>query len=191
LLRSFALSGRNDYFIIFRFSLIIYHFNMVRLFYLLISALVLCMTIALVWGMMLKPEQQLIKTTVVNKSPEQIWQLISNHDAELSWRTDLKKNIRMPDVAGNEVWNEIQTDGYGAQWRDVVRTPNQKLERWLHNSPNYSASWRVELEPAATNQTNVKITEFTDYHNPLLCFIDRKIHDPMMRIDNYFNMLNK
>jgi hypothetical protein len=164
---------------------------MVRLFYLLISALVLCVTIALVWGMMLKPELQLIKTTIVNKSPEQIWQLISNHQSALSWRTDLKKVIKMPDVAGNEVWNEIQTDGYGAQWRDVIRTPNQKIERWLHNSPNYSASWRVELMPADAGKTSVTITEFTAYHNPLLAFIDRKLYDPMNRLNNYFNMLSK
>jgi hypothetical protein len=164
---------------------------MVRLFYLLISLIVIFVTIALVWGMMIPPELQLIKTAVVNRTPEQVWQLISNHNTEVAWRTDLKQTIRMPDVEGNEVWNEIQKDGFGAQWRDVVRTPNQKIERWLHNSPNYAASWRVELTPADANKTTVKITEFTDYKNPLLCFIDRKLKDPMSRIENYINMLNK
>ena len=71
------------------------------------------------------------RSTVINKSPEVLWQAITDFAAFPQWRTDIKNVEALPDREGHKVWREDGKNGMLTLETIEASPPS----RWCSESP--------------------------------------------------------
>ena len=145
----------------------------------------------LVAGNRLPREHSAARMAYFNRSPGEIWQIISDIAGQPSWRPDLRSVDRLPPRNGRDVWRETDSRGQATTLVTVERLPQRRLVRRIadENLP-FSGGWTLEIGEFG-EVTSLTITETGEIENPLFRFMSRYVIGHTSTIDRYLTALGK
>jgi len=140
----------------------------------------------------LLPKNHLASRTVrFNQSPETLWEVLTNHPAEPSWRSDLARVEQLPDVNGHALWREVFKNGEVMTLETVEAIPPHRLVRRIADkSLPFGGSWTIEREKFDPG-SRVTVMENGEVYNPIFRFVSRFIIGHTATIDRYLAMVGK
>lgn len=124
----------------------------------------------------------------------EVWQAITDHENEPSWRTDLKSKKRVADIHGHPVWLEVHQRGDNLTLETVLSQPPRDgrarfVGRIADDKLPFSGTWTYELKSEGDDACTVTITEDGEVHNPVFRFIAYFIMSNTSTIEKYLKML--
>ncbi len=122
--------------------------------------------------------------------PQAIWDVITSVDAFPSWRADVKKVERLPDINGQVAWVEQGSSGRLTLAVERREPPTLLLLRIADPSLPFGGTWTYELTPSAGG-TTLAITENGEVYNPLFRFMARYVFGHEGTINAYMASLKK
>ena len=142
-------------------------------------------------GLLLPSTRSISRMAHFNRSPSEIWALITNFSDQPSWRTDLTHIERLPNRAGLEMWKETDRHGQSLEIETVGKVPPQRLVRRIANDNHpFSQTWTMEVATYG-EVTSLTITEENRIDNPVFRFISWLIMNQAATIDEYLCNLGK
>ncbi len=126
-----------------------------------------------------------------NRSPREIWMVISDFSEQAAWRSDVRRVELLAGHAGREVWREIDKHGKSMDMETVELVPPRRLARRIANDNlPFSGTWTMEVAEFG-EVTALTVTEDGEIDNPGLRFISRFIMGQTTTIDLYLRDLGK
>jgi uncharacterized protein YndB with AHSA1/START domain len=157
-----------------------------------LSIIALVLTVASIFGVgSLLPESHVAsRTRYYTKTPDQIWNVITNVEEFAAWRPGLQSAERLPPVDGRVRWREKTK--YDAMTMEVMQSVQaQKLvTRIADQGLPFSGTWTFELKPV-TGGTDLTITEQGEINNPIFRFIARFVIGYTSTMDKYHEGLGR
>ena len=158
----------------------------------LIASAVLATFIAIVLiiGSLLPEGHRASSSARYKRSPEEIWNIITDFASAPSWRTDLKAMEQMPERQGHAVWVEISKQGrmtyevveFDAPKRMVTQIADEKLP--------FGGNWTYEISPV-DDGSMLTITENGEIYNPIFRFMARFIFGYNATMEKYLKDLGQ
>jgi uncharacterized protein YndB with AHSA1/START domain len=126
-----------------------------------------------------------------NRSPREIWMVISDFSEQSSWRDDVRTVERVTGHAGRDVWRETDKSGRSMDMETVELVPPRRLVRRIANDNlPFSGTWTMEVADFG-EVTALTVTEDGEIDNPAFRFISRFIMGQTATIDQYLRALGK
>jgi uncharacterized protein YndB with AHSA1/START domain len=126
-----------------------------------------------------------------NRSPREIWMVISDFSEQSSWRDDVRTVERVTGHAGRDVWRETDKSGRSMDMETVELVPPRRLVRRIANDNlPFSGTWTMEVAEFG-EVTALTVTEDGEIDNPAFRFISRFIMGQTATIDQYLRALGK
>ena len=101
--------------------------------------------------------------------PERVWDAIADLPAAVSWRSDLRGIVRLPEREGVPVWREQSR--WGELLVEVHDAERPSRLRFVlppdQSDVSFEGSWLIEITPEA-NGSRLRITEDARLHGTLL-----------------------
>ncbi len=146
-----------------------------------------------VWvlGSRLPKAHSVARMAYFNRSPGEVWQIISDFADQPSWRPDLRLVGRLPPRNGRDVWRETDSRGQAMTLVTVERLPQRRLVRRIadENLP-FSGGWTMEIGEFG-EVTSLTVTETGEIENPLFRFMSHYVIGHTSTIDRYLTALGK
>ena len=140
-------------------------------------------------GALLPKAHVVSRMALINRSPEDIWQVVTDYEDQASWRTDLRRVERLPDRAGHHVWEETDGRGQALMFETVESISPRRLVRRIANEDlAFGGSWTYEIGEYG-EVTSLTITEDGEVYNPVFRFVSRFIVGHATTIDQYLRAL--
>lgn len=130
------------------------------------------------------------RSTVINQSPEVLWQTMTDCAAFPAWRTDVKAVEVLPDRDGRKVWREDGTNGRMTLEAIEASPPSRLVLKIADPDLPFGGTWTYELQATGAG-SRVTITEDGEVYNPIFRFIGRVFFDPAASIETYLKALGK
>jgi uncharacterized protein YndB with AHSA1/START domain len=130
------------------------------------------------------------RSTVINKSPEVLWQAITDFAAFPQWRTDIKNVEALPDREGHKVWREDGKNGMLTLETIEASPPSRLVLRIADPDLPYGGTWTYELQSTGAG-SRLTITEDGEIYNPIFRFMGRLFFSPTASIETYLKALGK
>jgi len=158
---------------------------------LLVFALAGTTLLVLVLGSRLPKGHVVTRMAYINRSPAEIWQIITDFSAQVSWRSDLRSVERLPYRGGHDVWRETDNRGQTLILETVEATPHRRLVRRIaDDAQSFSGGWTMDIGEFG-EVASLTITETGEIDNPFFRFVSRYIVGHTSSIDRYLTSLGK
>ena len=126
-----------------------------------------------------------------NRSPVEIWEVMTDYAGQASWRTDVRRVERLPDRNGRPVWRETDRRGQALEIETVESVAPHRLARRIANENlAFGGSWTYEIGEYG-EVTSLTISEDGEVYNPVFRFINRFIIGQTATLDAYLRALAK
>jgi hypothetical protein len=127
----------------------------------------------------------------LHQTPQSVWQAIVDIDQYASWRSDLTKVERLPDVDGRARWREYEgTDKITYEVVDSA-APSRWTTRIADPDLPFGGTWTYVITPVPGGSSILTITEHGDVSNPIYRFVSRFVIGHNATLDKYLNSLAK
>ena len=157
----------------------------------LLAILVTAGVLVLVIGSMLPREHHVSRRAHFNRSPAEIWEVITDYAGQTAWRADVRRVERLPDRDGRQVWRETDKRGQGLMMETVESVAPRRLVRRIGNENlAFGGSWTYEIGEFG-EVTSLTITEDGEVFNPVFRFMSRFIIGHAATLDQYLRALAK
>ena len=130
------------------------------------------------------------RTTVINKSPEVLWQTMTDCAAFPQWRTDVKSVEVLPDRDGHKVWREDGKNGKMTLETIEASPPTRLVVRIADPGLPFGGTWTYDLQ-ASGGSSRVTITEDGEVYNPIFRFMANVFFSQSASIETYLKALGK
>jgi uncharacterized protein YndB with AHSA1/START domain len=130
------------------------------------------------------------RSTIINKSPEVLWQVMTDFAAFPQWRADVKNVEVLPDRDGHKVWREDGKNGKLTLETIEASPPSRLVLRIADPDLPYGGTWTYELQSTGTG-SRLTITEDGEIYNPIFRFMGRVFISPTASIESYLKALGK
>jgi len=130
------------------------------------------------------------RSTVINRSPEVVWQAMTDCVAFPEWRSDIKRVEVLPDRDGHKVWREDGKNGKMTLETIEASPPSRLVVRIADPDLPFGGTWTYELR-ANNAGCRVTITEDGEVYNPIFRFMGRVFFSPADSIETYLKALGK
>ena len=142
-------------------------------------------------GSMLPRAHSVSRMAHFNRSPREIWMVISDFSEQPTWRDDVRSVERVAGHAGRDVWRETDRRGRFMDFETVEFVPPRRLVRRIANDNlPFSGTWTMEVAEFG-EVTALTVTEDGEIDNPALRFISRFVMGQTATIDQYLRALGK
>ncbi len=126
-----------------------------------------------------------------NRSPVEIWEVITDYAGQASWRTDVRRVERLPDRNGRPVWRETDRRGQALEIETVESVAPHRLARRIANENlAFGGSWTYEIGEYG-EVTSLTISEDGEVYNRVFRFMNRFIIGQTATLDAYLRALAK
>ena len=157
----------------------------------LLAILVTVGVIVLAMGSMLPRGHHVSRRAHFNRSPAEIWEVITDYAGQTAWRADVRRVERLPDRNGRQVWRETDGRGHGLLMETVESVaPRRLVRRIVNENLAFSGSWTYEIGEYG-EVTSLIITEDGEVYNPVFRFMSRFIIGHAATLDQYLRALGK
>jgi uncharacterized protein YndB with AHSA1/START domain len=121
-------------------------------------------------------------------TPDTLWRTLTDVDAFPSWRTDVKRVIRLPDRDGKAMWVEEGSSGKMTLSFERMDPPRLVVSRIADPDLPFAGTWTSEIIPVPKG-SRLKITEDGEIYNPLFRFMGRFIFGYDATLNRYLSAL--
>lgn len=90
--------------------------------------------------------------------PDTVWAVLADPYAAVSWRKDVRKVERIPDIGGHEAWTETTSSGVIAFELTESTPTRRRITRIADESLPFGGQWEYDLAPSGAG-TDLTITE--------------------------------
>lgn len=151
--------------------------------------LIIIILLPLIVGFFLPQRNSYIRTAILKSSPQEIWDVISNMEAQIEWRDDLKAIHMISVKNGEEKWTEIPKGGRSISFQIKTYQPPNRLDIEIIDSA-FKGYWEGRIMETATG-TKVEFKEIVDIRNPYFRVISYLFVDLGKVMDLYMTNLKK
>ena len=141
-------------------------------------------------GFILPREHQARRSARLRRPPRAVWDVISDVDSFASWRSDLERVERLPDVGGHKRWKEHSRSGAVTYEMVQAKPTSRMVTRIADLKLPFGGTWTYELE-ATPEGCTLTIVEDGEIKNPLFRFMARFIFGYTGTLDAFFTSLEK
>ena len=141
-------------------------------------------------GLLMPKGHKASRSTVINKSPEVIWQALNDCVAFPEWRSDIKSVEVLPERDGHKVWREDGKNGKMTLETIESSPPSRLVLRIADPDLPFGGTWTYDLRPTNTG-CRITITEDGEVYNPIFRFMGRVFFSPTDSIETYLKALGK
>ncbi len=159
--------------------------------YILLGVFVVFILVPLIAGNFFPKEHEVTRELWLPQGNIVVWDLVSHHEMDLLWRSDLRKIEHLDDEQGKPVWKETSRHGNELILRDDERTEGSMLLRTIIRNRNFGGYWLIEVKPGTNNSTSLRVTEKGSIHNPMFRFMFSVFFKKTSTIDQYLDMLKR
>lgn len=135
------------------------------LIYIITGLIVLICLIGII-GLILPKERIESRQSVINKSPEIVYNIVINND-DYSYRSDLKKINILNRNGDMEEWEEISKNGNTIIFRTKEKNP-YSFYSFDMNCKMFRGYWTAEFKETDQNRTLFIATEYIRIKNPFI-----------------------
>jgi hypothetical protein len=160
------------------------------------GAIVALIVLVVVIGMLLPRRHIASRTAKFTQPADKVWQAITDHANEPSWRTDLKSKTRLPDRNANPVWEEINSRGERMTMETLEMNPPRKNQRGrmvgriADDDLPFGGTWTYEVTYIDENNSTLTITENGEVYNPIFRFMAKFIIGYQGTMNSYLKALS-
>ena len=161
--------------------------------WLLVGIVLLVATVVLVVvvGSALPKRHSVARMAHFNRSPKEMWDVLTDFADQPSWRSDVRSVERLPDRNGRPVWRETDKRGQPLTLETMESVAARRLVRRIADENlSYGGSWTIEIGHYG-EVTGLTITEDGEVHNPIFRFMSRFIIGQTSTIDEYLRALGR
>lgn len=90
--------------------------------------------------------------------PDAVWAVLADPYSATTWRKDVSKVDRIPDIGGHEAWTEHTNSGVITLELIESTPPRRRIARIADESLPFGGQWEYDLVPSGTG-TELTITE--------------------------------
>jgi hypothetical protein len=142
-------------------------------------------------GLFLPRDHVAVRTVRLKPAPPAVWDVLTDHAAEPSWRKGLVRVERLPDRDGRPVWQEVSRGGDTlALLTEESEPPRRLVRRIVGEGLPFGGTWTFELAPDGLGSV-VTVTERGEVYNPVFRFVSRFVMGHTATIDAYLKALGK
>jgi uncharacterized protein YndB with AHSA1/START domain len=149
-----------------------------------LAVIVAIAVVVVVVGALLPRDHRASRTLRVRRAPADVWALITDVGAFTTWRPDLKRVERRPDVNGRAAWVE-DAGGMSIPLETIESRPTERLVlRIADPKLPFGGTWTYIVKAAPEGST-LTITEDGFVSNPIFRFMSRFVFGHHATIDTY------
>jgi uncharacterized protein YndB with AHSA1/START domain len=154
----------------------------------IVIGLVVLVAITVAIGYSLPQNHTASRTTHFSKSPERIWEAITDFRSYPSWRKEVQSVEILPAENGKRSWRESSSHGNSLTFvTDAWEPPNHMIARIADKDLPFGGNWDYTISPNATGST-VTIVENGEVYNPIFRVVSRFMSNTAT-IDAYLTAL--
>jgi len=142
-------------------------------------------------GERLPVEHTTVAAQTIAAPPAKVWALMTNVDAQTTWRRGLKSVDELPTDMGRQQWIEHYS---GSQMMFVLDKSEPMTTRVVRLEPQgapFDGSWTYSVMAMDDGSTSVTITEHGHTFSPLFRFVSHYILGDTFQQKRYLEDLNK
>ncbi len=124
-------------------------------------------------GSILPQDHEASVTFEVSASAEQVWEMITVVEAYPTWRPDVDRVERRPDVEGMPAWSEIGSSGTLPLRFVQLDEPRHAVARIDSDQLPFGGTWTYVIDSVGGGQSRVTITENGEVYSPIFRFVGR------------------
>ncbi len=140
-------------------------------------------------GSLLPAKHSVSRMAQYNRSPEDIWDVMTDFANQTGWRNDVLRVERLPDRNGRQLWQETDKRGQAMTLETVEATrPRRLVRRIADENQQFGGQWTYEVGDYG-EVTSLTVTEDGEIYNPVFRFFSRVITGQTATIDQYLRAL--
>lgn len=140
-------------------------------------------------GVLLPAEHSTTSRTVLGRSRETVWRVLTDLDAMPLWRSDVSTVERLPDLLGKPTWREVGRGGARMVELSLAEPPRRMVIQRASNGTPSLPMRTFELESTAAG-TELTVTERATSRNPFRRVLVR-LHLPRPAIERLLRDLTE
>jgi hypothetical protein len=105
------------------------------------------------------------------------------------WRPDVKASGVLPDANGRKRFWEQDAHGQKIAFEIVEDAPSRRVTRIADEKLPFGGTWTIEIAPAPTGESEVRVTEDGEVYNVIFRFMARFIFGYTANIEGYLRNL--
>lgn len=150
----------------------------------LVGLLVLAVAVAAVLGALSPEAHTATRQVRLDRTPEEVWQVLTDIPAYPSWRSGLKRVEMLESEDGMVTWREHSREGKLRMQLAELDPPRRLVAKVADPSLPYSGAWTCELTPDGDSCV-VRLTEDGEVYNVLYRFAARYVFRHTSGLDEY------
>jgi ABC-type glycerol-3-phosphate transport system substrate-binding protein len=154
------------------------------------AALLAIAALAVAIGWMLPVKHVASRSATFSVPPETVWSAITDANAFPTWRSDVTKVERQPDVDGRAVWIEEGSSGRLKLAVEKSDRPRTLVTRIADPDLPFGGAWVYEIVPSPAGCT-LTITEQGEIYNPIFRVMARFVFGYEATMAGYLESLKK
>ena len=149
-----------------------------------IGVLVVMVSIVMFIGARLPRDHVAAVRVRLTAPPDTVWALLADPYSATSWRKDVRKIVRIPDIGGHEAWAETTSSGVITFELIESTPPLRRVTRIADASLPFGGQWEHDLAPSGTG-TELTVTERGFVKPALFRFMARYVFGYTSTINDY------
>ena len=124
-------------------------------------------------GFILPQDHEASVTFEVAAGSDRVWEMITAVEAYPTWRPDVDRVERRPDVEGMPAWSEIGSSGTLPLRFEQLDEPRLAVARIDSDQLPFGGTWTYVIESIGEGQSRMTITENGEVYSPIFRFVGR------------------
>ena len=137
-------------------------------------------------GVMLPVKHRASRKARFHQPPQAIYAIVSGPP---DWRPEVRASGSLPDVNGRKRWWEQDSHGNKIAYELVHDSPLRRVTRIAGENLPYGGAWTIEIAPASSTDSEVRITEDGEVYNVIFRFLSRFVFGHSGSIEAYLRNL--
>lgn len=157
----------------------------------LTTILAIAATLLIAIGLKLPKKHLVSRRVYINRSPVEVWEVITDYAGQVDWRTEITHVERLPDRNGHPFWRETDNRGQSVDIETIESFTPYRLSRKIANENlGFGSTWMYDISEYG-EVIALTISEQGEVSNPAFRFINRFIIGHTSALDKYLEALAK
>lgn len=153
---------------------------------LIVALIALAIAVMAAVGAMLPVKHRASRKARFHQPQHAIYAVVSGPP---DWRPDVKASGPLSDVNGCKRWWEQDAHGKKIPYELIHDSPSRRVTRIASESLPFGGTWTVEIVPASSTDSEVRITEDGEVYNVIFRFLSRFVFGYTGTIETYLRNL--
>lgn len=140
-------------------------------------------------GLILPKQRKAQRIAEFNAPAEQVWEIVTNIEAQANWRSSLKEVKVNKHDDDYETWTEYPSKGPAIYFTMKLKKRPTRFEFEMSDRKTWKGHWVGEFSTIPNHKTRVAFTECSEITNPFIRVLSYLFFDIGATIDQYLNEL--